>query len=212
MTGVPPGQSGPGPAVHGSPGLDYLLQHTPADRTWAVLDLGPALGSSVAFWSEFPCRLQIEDLRDSLVETLTRAAPAAEGEPSARDLGSMLSLCPEARFEVILCWDLLNYLSREEIAGLVRHLRGFCLPGTLLFALFHIHPRIPSLPAVFQIVGKDRLQYLWPSGELRSGPGYQAREISQMMEGFSAGRSFLLRHGFQEYIFTYGGQPVTAPR
>lgn len=192
--------SGDGLPVRPSLALNALLDLMQADRSYTILDLGPALGANISFWSRFRCRLFIEDFHGNRV-----AGPPLpeEGAECLSRYRSMLSFPEGTSFDLILAWDLFNYLNREQLEALVEHLGQYSREGTLMFAIFSILQQIPSEPARFRIVDRSNLVYGMRTQENMPSPRYQPRDIGIIMAGFEIVNSYLLRHGVQEYIFTY---------
>jgi SAM-dependent methyltransferase len=180
---------------HRSLALRALLQELPGDRSSRVLDLGSASGRNLDFLSQFASRIQFEDLYASL--------PTADGEApeSPPPFGRLLGLSEAARFDVILLWDLLDYLDRDSIRALVAHLARFCRPGSLLLAFSSNQKEIPEQPVRFRFVDSETLEYDVASSRLRPGPRYVPRDIAHMFAGFRVQNSYLLKNGIQEYVF-----------
>lgn len=183
------------PDVHRSLALPALFDAMGRRPRLSVLDLGSAVGSNVEYLSQFGCKLSIEDLYAS------RSA-AAENEELGPDFFSRLLPVPEGtQFDIVFAWDLYNYLSRKELGYLAAELRRLCRPGALVFALIWIHKTIPMQPIRFRIQGPEQLVYERRSTVERPGPRFAPAELNQAMGGFRVDRSFLLRHGVQEYLF-----------
>ena len=53
----------------------------------------------------------------------------------------------------------------------------------------------------FRIQGNDQLVYERRTAQERTGPRYTPSEVTGFLKGFRVDRSFLLRHGIQEYLF-----------
>lgn len=185
-------------------GLEALVRELVEGGRYTILDLGPALGANVDFWSGFACKIHFADLYGTLVEAGFEAG--GEGPPwDSSIVQRLLPFDPETRFDIILCWDILNYLTQEQVTSLVARLAGFCNQGTYLFAQFWLSPRIPARPITFKIVDREHLRYGNRDKELRSWAFFQPRDINKLMEDFRVAGSFLLRHGIQEYLFVYRG-------
>ncbi|MBZ5497585.1 MAG: class I SAM-dependent methyltransferase [Acidobacteriia bacterium] len=184
-------------------GLDALVSRLQGDRKYFILDLGQALGVNVEFWSRFQCRLYIEDFYRSY------SARVASGpdDPKETILAELLPFSEEARFDIILAWDLFNYLNLEEIEALVGRLDRWCRPGTLLFTLLSYLPQIPAEPFVFRILDTQRMIYETSTRETRPCPRYQPRDLVRFLARFDVSSCFLLRHGVQEFIFAYRDDP-----
>lgn len=194
--------------IHRSMGLNALLQDLREDSTYFILDLGKAMAANIEFWSRFSCMLYVEGFCTTLP---AQSDDAAEGEPwTPTFLEQLLPIPAQTRFDLVLCWDILSYLSYEQASALLAHLAKFCKPGTLLFALFWVATKIPEYPVTFKIVDPEHLEYVDMGPATRPGPAFQARDIGRLMEDFQTCNSFLLRHGVQEYLFTYCGRGTTA--
>jgi len=187
------------PEVHRSLGLAALFQEIRRDRKIQVLDLGSAVGSNVEFLSRYDCKLYIEDLYAALA---ARGPALGEGEQAGPQFfADFLPLPDTVRLDVVLAWDTFNYLSRRELAYLVDRLRRYCQPGTLIFSLISILKQIPAQPIRFRIVDEERLAYDLRTAALRPSPRYAPAELTEILSGFRVDRSYLLRHGIQEYLF-----------
>jgi hypothetical protein len=231
---APPPQAPAAPETHRSLGLASLLEGFDARSKLQVLDLGPAIGANVQFLSRFGCKLFIQDLYPAIVPlqaatlglpppgagtaaTIDRAAvrEAREtweaeqaGQPAepglAGHFADLLSFPEDTRFDAVLIWDLLNYLDRREVAALARQLVRFCRPGALMFALISILKQIPAEPMRFRIIDDEHLAYERRTAAVRPCPRYAPAELNELLRGFRLDRSFLMRHGIQEYVFARG--------
>jgi len=115
--------------------------------------------------------------------------------------GQLLAFPEETRFDAVLIWDLINYLERREVAALARQLARFCGPGAVMFALISILKQIPAEPMRFRILDQEHLAYETRTAAVRPCPRYAPAELSELLRGFRLDRSFLMRHGTQEYLF-----------
>jgi hypothetical protein len=129
------------PTAFKSLGLNALLDTLQDDKTYSILDLGPALEDNVRFWSQFSCRLHIQDFYHSYREWKAAAKPEEEFDETAFSL--VLPFSDETVFDIILVWDLFNYFDLRELEVFVKSLSRWCHPGTMLFAMISIQPNIP---------------------------------------------------------------------
>ena len=144
-------------------------------------------------------RLHVADLYRSLTETgeRSREDPAIFQRACRR----MLPDPEEASFDLILTWDLLNYLSEQEIRTLARHLSGYHRQNTYLFSLVSIRHQMPALPLTFQILDPGTLAYSVHSKISRPCPEYKEPQLLRLLDGaFQVQRCFLLRHGYKEFL------------
>ena len=183
-------------------GLGVLYHHIGRRRDCCVLDLGRGFGANVEFLSQFSSKIFIEDL----YQTLTSI-----GKPFA---GADRVYCPvynyllpyheDTRFDLVLLWNLLDYLDRDDIGRLAAHIARFCRPGTLIYALISTRQKIPGTPTDFKILDKDNLLYQYTTSAQRDCPRYRQVGLLELLRGFGVKRSFLLRNGMQEYLFEFG--------
>lgn len=185
------------PDVHRSLALAALLDEI-RGRRLTVLDLGSAVGSNVEFFSQFGCKLYIEDL----YAALSTRVPSGEGDDLAGPefFTEFLAIPEDTRFDVVLAWDRLNYLHRKELARFGEQLRRYTLPGALVFALISYHKQIPAQPHCFRIQDEEHLVYERRTAGERPSPRLAPSEVTGLLKGFRVDRSFLLRHGIQEYL------------
>ena len=184
--------------VYRSLAFAALLEEIRKRPKLQVLDLGSAVGSNVEFLSQFGCKLYIEDLYAALSSRPT----VGEGEIAGPEFfESFLAVPDDVRFDVVFAWDVFNYLQRRELAYLGEHLRRLCRPGARLLALMSSLKQIPAQPIRFRIVDEENLAYERRTQLERPGPRYVPAELNDRLRGFHVDRSFLLRHGIQEYLF-----------
>jgi len=185
------------PAVHQSLALAALFDEIRGRRV-TVLDLGSAVGSNVEFLSQYGCKLYIEDLYAALT---SRVSSGEEGDIAGPEFfAEFLSLPEDTRFDVILAWDLFNYLRRKELAYFGEQLRRYTQPGALAFALMSYHKQIPAQPYRFKIRDERTLIYDRRTAAERPSPRFVPYEVTGLLKGFHVDRSFLLQHGIQEYL------------
>jgi len=184
------------PDVHRSLALAALFDEI-RGRKVQVLDLGPALGSNVEFLSQFGCKLYIEDL----YAALSSRTPSGEGELAGPEFfAEFLAVPDETRFDVIFAWDLFNYLHRKELVHFAAQLRRHCDRGARLFALMSILKTMPAQPFRFKIQDEQHLIYERRTATERPSPRYAPAEMTDTFKGLRVDRSFLLRHGIQEFL------------
>jgi hypothetical protein len=181
------------PEVHRSLALAALCEEI-RRRKLTVLDLGSAVGSNVEFLSQYGCKLFIEDLYAAL-------STRVEGDLSGPGFfAEFLSLPEDTRFDVVLAWDLFDYLQRKELAAFAEQLRNYTDRGALIFALVSYHKTIPAQPYRFRIKDDQHLIYERRTGAERPSPRLAPAEVTNLLKGFRVDRSFLLKHGIQEYL------------
>ena len=176
-------------------GVGHL--RSPGRKT--ILDLGRPSGENVRFFSELNCRLFISDFFDSLAR---EGAAVRQGSTAfANACSRLLEFPPGTCFDLVLLWDLLNYLDLTEVAILTEHLRNHCRPGTRMIALLSIYRRIPDEPFQFFASDPARLRYELLTELCRDSPRHKEPDLMGAMTDFEVETCMLLRHGMREYCF-----------
>lgn len=187
----------PQPPLYRSPTLQALVSRLSSEGAYHILDLGVASGANVAFFSRFSCRLQIADLPEALASEKLR--PVLTADPAA----AFRRILPVARqpFDVVLAWDVLNYLTREQFGCLAAHVGSLCRPGALVLAFVSTTKEMSSVPLVFKIVDDQTFLLRQQTTAVRPSPRFPPAEVGRLMSGFAVVQSVVMRHGVQEYLF-----------
>ncbi len=194
-----PGESASdsGPRIYSSRALELIRERLEARTRCHVLDLGPAIGDNIEFLGRYRCKLYIEDCAEP-----PGAAGDAVGEPVAGH--GLRSVNAPASIDVVLAWDLFDYLSPSALSRLGRGLSKVCKPHALLFTLVHTGKQIPARPSRYLLLGDDRIGYSVLDQETRGCPQHHQASLLRHLPGFRLLRSMLLRNGSQEYVFQFG--------
>jgi len=200
-----PADSPPEPEVHRSLALAALFAGLVPESRMRVLDLGAAVGANVEFLARrFVSQLQVGDLYRSLVAEAARfAGPESD---LVEHFSRALPAPPGKRFDLVFAWDLLDYLTKPQIRALAEVLAERCRAGARLFAMVSIAKEIPQTPRTYLFHDAESLVYLDRPLRTRPGPRYRPAEIDGLTPGFTVDRTFLLRHGVQEYLLVRKGE------
>jgi hypothetical protein len=193
---IPAEPPGPEIEIHSSPGLDEAVRGVPADGSCKVLDLGSSVAANLEFVGSFASYVQIMDVIDR-----GSAATDLGGGGSVR-LSSLNALLDRHRrsFNLVLAWDVFNYLSSEQAERLNQSVAELCLPSARLHAIVFASDTMPAVPNRFRIVDRARLAYEPATTELRGAPELPAAAVGKLLKGFRIEHSFVLQHGVHEYV------------
>jgi len=185
-------------ALVNAPLFHALVERLDDDERHVILDLGPPQSGTVALFSHFRCRLDIADL----AANLPAMQRASEDDSPGETFAALLPPTHQEAADVILCWDLLNYLDRPGMKALMSELVKRGKPGTLVHALVVYSARMmPVLPNRYVPVDDHNLRLVSNSKETQAAPRYSPEDLSLCMPDYSLERAMLLRNGMQEFLF-----------
>jgi hypothetical protein len=172
-----------------------LLELQSADRRAVILDLGPARTETVALFSQFRCRLEFADLGDCCGQL------NAETDPLQQLVESLLPRRRREAADVVLCWDLLNYLQRPALKTLMAGVAARCRPGTLAHALIaYSAPRMPAKPDRYAALPDGRLVIRHTTGADCAAPRYTPEDLRHCLPDYTVDSAMLLKNGMQEFL------------
>ena len=179
-----------------SSGLGELSRLWDADSPLCVLDLGSTSPSNIRFFTEGSHKIYSEDLLVASTEPSLRTKDEQGNAilDSRRFLADNL-VYPAAHFDVVLCWNLPDYLDESLVRPVMGRLWSVLKPGGMLLAFFHTKDAGPDSPCYrFHIVGKDTLemQRIVLKRESRRGPTGAIH--TAITDGFRLQRVFNNRH------------------
>lgn len=179
-----------------SSGLGELARLWDSETPLCVLDLGSTSATNITFFTERSHRIYSEDLLVASTEPslVTKDEQGTVVLDSRKFLAENLQY-PAAHFDVVLCWNLADYLDETLVRPVMGRLWSVLKPGGMLLAFFHTKDAGPDSPCYrFHIVGKDTLemQRIVMRRETRRGPTGAVH--TAVVDGFRLQRVFNNRH------------------
>ena len=161
-----------------------------------LLDLGPVVGSNVAFFGErLGCKILIEDLFGDLERHLRGGTT-----PFAEVLSGRLKH-EAASIDGILCWNFFDYLDAAAARVLASTLMTLMRPDGALLGFFSTVPAADTRFTKYVIVNEDTLkQKPYASGGKKQA-ALPNRDIIRLFEGLKVSESFLLKTNIREFLF-----------
>ena len=203
-----------------SSGLGELSRLWNADTPLCVLDLGSTSPANIRFFTERSHKIYSEDLLVASTDP-TLVTKDEEGKvvlDSRKFLADNL-VYPAAHFDVVLCWNLPDYLDESLVRPVMGRLWSVLKPGGMLLAFFHTKDAGPDSPCYrFHIMGKDTLemQKIVMRREARRGPTgaihtaisdgfrlqrvFNNRHIETLFRDFASIKFFLARDNMREVL------------
>ncbi|MDX1498170.1 MAG: hypothetical protein R3352_11485 [Salinisphaeraceae bacterium] len=181
-----------------APLFGSLTEQLAKDQRWVVLDLGVANGEIINLLSQYRCSLDIADL-PGILPTLQQID---DPELLRALVEKLLPRREEEKADIVLCWDLLNYLDKSAIATLMAVVASRAKPGAIVHAMItfsSIH--MPAEPCRYGIIDAEHLVQYKAGAAQRHAPQYSPKALWECLPGYDLEKAMLLRNGMQEYLF-----------
>lgn len=176
-----------------TPGVQELFSALKEDGSHVVLDLGPATAGHLRVYRRFARQIRFAGLLPS--------------PPHGADWTAVLRSLPghpDRPYDVVLLWDLLDWLYPRERSPLVARLAELTAAGARLFAVVDASREAVAPPVRFDLVDVSTVAFE------RVGPPRAVRhqllpaEMERLLEPFQVARAFTLRVGVREYVAVKG--------
>ena len=184
-----------------SPVFSSLMDIMSNECKWVILDLGPARAANLEVMSRLRCRLLLEDFHE-LVGAL-RGDNAEDKAALANWFEQWAQRASPGSIDVVIAWDIFNYLNPELCKAFIELLAPLLKPGAYIYLLAYSQKEMSALPVPFKIISDDRLEYQARTKATRPSPRFNQTELKNFFSGFAVVKSVLLRNGIQEYLFKH---------
>jgi hypothetical protein len=172
----------------------------------ALLDLGPVVGSNVAFFGErLGCKLFVEDL----FADLDRFARDGRMGDLPAHFGTRLSQA-DGSVDGILCWDLFDYLDKPIALALGKQLARVLRPGGALAGFFTTVLSSEQAFTKYVVADERTLVHRPYRGSRGKGLVLVNRDIGLLFPGLRVAESFLLLNHTREVLFRKPDVPQRA--
>ena len=177
--------------------LPKLLGALKQQPSPVLLDLGPVVGSNIAFFGErLACKFHVEDLFADVEAHDKRG----EGRALARVFATRLTEAP-GTVNGILCWDLFDFLDRPSSQVLAGRLVQLLRPGGVLYGFFGNSSVELNHYTRFLVEGEGILRRRpYPATAVRRHV-LTTRDINKMFNGLVVTESVLLKSRSREMLF-----------
>ena len=201
--------------VHHSRSLPVALAALLSLESPRALDLVPACPDNMTFFGELGCRLEIFDLYTWLCDYRTRSSRRGDSAIDAaldRLLGSEdgqegdRAPDEDETVDLILAWDLIDYLETDEIGRLFERLQRRRGDNTRLLMIPSYRGPIPHRPRRYRVVDSEHLRCDEPRSDGRPSPGHKERRLLMSLPGYEIESAFLMQRGVQEFVFRSRGR------
>jgi len=195
-----------------SSGMAEISRLLNSQEALCVLDLGSTSASNIQFLTEKGHKNYSEDLlRASLDPTLRVKDEAGNWAPDGKRFLDENLTYGNALFDIVLCWNLPDYMEESLVKPAVDRLWSVMKPGGLLLAFFHTRDAGPDAPCYrFHITATDMLEMQEiklpavnrkdDKNSLRLQRVFNNRHIENLFRDFASIKFFLARDNIREVL------------
>lgn len=183
---------------HRSPAMPLIYKELDDNKVKRILDLGSCSPATFNFFRALNCNIHFEMLevffnRDSIRTCATKGI--------IDQLDRYLSDFREGEvFDVILTWDIFNYLDFDGVAWLSKRLEKHCQPNTLLHSVKYLSTKIPTHPRHFKIVDQNDINIIQQTENEPRRHNVSQAMLLQAMPDYLMEHSFLNQPGMASGI------------
>jgi len=168
-------------------------------RSPTVIDLGPGVGSSVAYFGErLGCKLIVEDLFTELEHATDQAELESDGLASV--MRERLDY-KAGSIDGVLCWDVFDYLDKASAESLAQQIIRILKPGGAVFALFNECRFNERHLTKYAIVDTEHIESRTYSTARSKTRWWGSRDVYKLFHGLTIGESYLLKIQVREMLF-----------
>ena len=203
-----------------SSGLGEISRTLQSTEPICVLDIGYTSAANIRYLTERGHKIYSEDLLEASTDPslITKNDQGQVILDSRRFLADNL-VYPAAQFDIVLCWNLADYMDESLVKPVVARLWSTIKPGGVLLAFFHTREAGPDAPCYrYHIVGNDvlEMQHVEARRDLRKGPTgavhssieksfrlqrvFNNRHIETLFRDFASIKFFLTRDNIREVL------------
>lgn len=178
------------------------------DSRSVVLDLGAPCEALLDRLSiNRRLRVEFSDLTNHRgITCLNELESIADDGPSL--LQKLLPRPNHERLNLILCWDLPNYLGLDALSLLIDVLSRRAAPGCKLHMLIAYSNReMSAMPARYLPLEGGELKQQLATEKTVNAPRYSPEALGRAVGGFRYQKGVLLANGMQEFVYTWPDEP-----
>lgn len=174
-----------------------LFHQYESEGRHSILDLGYSDSKNIRFYSNFCSKIHVAEFY---------AAWKGEdpGRPFSRELlDEVLGKFQGKKLDVIVTWDLLNYLSTPDLAIFGEFITSLSKRNTFLVCMVSIREHTPATPSRYWILDENTLHYQRTNEKITICPQHTLLQLQSAFPKYRLFRAHLLRNGIQELVFEH---------
>ncbi|MGB1158579.1 MAG: hypothetical protein ACPG3V_04200 [Porticoccaceae bacterium] len=182
--------------------MPQVLESDSGERGVTVLDFGMAAPATVAFFSQFRCKLYFAGLNELPADQFD-ADDLGHGA-LVKQLQAAINLPVDEKIDIVLFWDLFCFLTMPAVTALVEALSPHLKSSTRAHSISLLNNRTQLPACSYGIQSVDRLVQLPRVVPQPTCYAHSRQDLNSNLSGWTIDRSCLLADGRVESIlFTH---------
>ncbi len=166
-----------------------------------LLDLGPVVGSNVAFFGEqLACRIQVEDLLEVIEGAAKAGTRATLGDTLAARLAQV-----QGPVDGVLCWDFFDYLDKKSAPPVAAALVKLLSPAGVLHGFFTTKSGDTAHYTRYIVESPQQFRQRPYAATPGTRTAFVTRDLTKMFEGLRITETVLLKNNVQEVMMKRTG-------
>mgnify|MGYP001061642715 CR=1 FL=1 len=182
-----------------------LFERIQVDQQLVVLDIGPAMPTTVDLFANFKCKLIFIDLYS--LDLLSGNCPD-DYEPTHQQLveqfTAALNLEANTKINICLFWDFFNYLDGTLLKAFIDSLHPYIDDSTCGYGLGVLNARSQLPNYQYGIKNLDKLHQYLGTEEQKPVYPHSQRDLNNLLGYFDIDKSRLMPDGRVEYFLSQG--------
>src|SRR5579863_1098559 len=184
-----------------SRGLEEFFNHIRGQSGLTILDLGGATQQNVSFITNLGHRLYSEDFLQILNETFGVNDTVDQSNPGRIEYFLRQALdYPEAQFDGVLVWDVLEYLEPALLTAVIERLHKIVRPKSYMLSFFHADDKLDAVPFYTFRIQETNALNVAERGLHRPAQLFNNRGVEKLFGQCESVKFFLTRERLREVI------------
>jgi len=185
-----------------SPLLFSLLDSLDPEQRYEILETCSPSSSTIDYLSRYRCKLYISNSSTELTTMNTEELDSPHKLNRALVKALNLYKNHKAQLNVLLLWDLPNYIQPDIFPALIEYLLPHVSKDAILHCYIHTSSLMPEQPGQYHILEDNSVRITHQAPRTRTCPCYYQEALHKLMNPFRVKRSILHTNGTQEYLLS----------
>lgn len=185
-----------------SPLLFSLLDGLDPEQRYEILETCKPSRNTIDYLSNYRCKLYISNSNTELttLDAENLDTPTKLNRAFVKALN--LYKNQKAQLDILLLWDLPNYIQPALFPALIDYLLPHLNKDATLHCYIQTSSLMPEHPGQYHILGDKTVRISHHAPRTRACPCYYQEALHKLMAPFRVKRSILHTNGTQEYLLS----------